>query len=181
MGEPVEKSPAYTPRHTAIASIATIFVAAISGFAATRVAHINQKTEMEKAALGYANVADRVNKMDAHVEALEKNQLQMAGALTETNRLLQNVFESQSGLKHKDIPPPRIKTYGELPGKDRPYLRTLIGRRVMIPPPKKAASDAVEGLKTLEAKTVPLPKEALPKLEPLPAKLENVTTVPATK
>jgi hypothetical protein len=160
-------------RHAIYTGITAIVVAAVSSFGAVRVAHVNQQTEFAKASLGYSKVADHMTQVDSRIDGLSTNVGVIMGTQKEMNELLQNFLQSNTGVKHIDTPPPDVKTYGELPGADRPYRRYPIGRRTDVPPPKQAAKDALSGLQKLERKSVVAAKP-LPKLQPLPSKLDNI-------
>ena len=162
------------PKHVIISAIATIIVAAVSGFTATRVAHTNAQTEYLKASLGYDKIADRMNKIETHVDAIEKDHAQINGTLSEMNKLLQTVFESQTGKTHVDTAPPGVKRYSEYTDDGRPPIRYPIGYRRVIPKPKEAATVALKGLQTLEKKNENTKTKVLPKLDPLPPKLDGV-------
>jgi hypothetical protein len=118
----------HTVRNAIVGGVATIIVAMISGYVAVQTARINAKTEFAKSSLGYAAIADRMNKLEQHVGAVERAEDQQVGTIKEMNVLLQGVLEAQTGLKYKEVPPPDVPTYGELPGSDRPYRRFPIGR-----------------------------------------------------
>lgn len=166
--------PALHPiKHALYTGISTIIVAAISAFGAVRVAQVNRQAEYQKAALGYSKIADHVTQLDTRVDATNQKVDRIAGAQEEMNKLLQGFLQSNTGATHIDIPPPPVKTYGELPGADRPYRRYPIGRRITIPAPKDAAKTALSGLQKLETKTVV--SKPLPKLQPLPSKLDNIS------
>lgn len=165
-----------TPHHARnaiLSAITTVIVAVISAFGAIRVANINRQTEYQKASIGYSKVAEHVTQLDARVDAIAKTVNTSAGSLKEMNELLQKFLESNTGVKHIDVPPPPVKTYAEYDDPSRPYRRYPIGRRVEVPPPKQAAKDALKGLQKLEKKAPVTPKE-LPKLPPLPSKLDAV-------
>jgi hypothetical protein len=165
--------PQHPVKHTILSGITTVVVAVISAFGAIRVANINKQAEFQKASLGYAKIADHVTQIDGRLDTQGKNIDTLNGSMKEMNELLQTFLQSNTGTRHIDVPPPDVKTYGELPGNDRPYRRYPIGRRIDIPPPKEAAKDAITGLQKLERKTSVVAKP-LPKLQPLPSKLDNI-------
>lgn len=165
--------PQHQVKHAILSGITTVAVAVISAFGAIRVANINKQAEFQKASLGYAKVADHVTQIDGRLDTQGKSIDTLNGSMKEMNELLQTFLQSNTGAKHIDVPPPDVKTYGELPGKDRPYRRYPIGRRIDVPLPKQAAKDAISGLQKLEHKNAVVAKP-LPKLQPLPSKLDNI-------
>lgn len=165
--------PSHHTRNAILSAITTVVVAVISAFGAIRVANINRQAEYQKAAIGYSKVAEHVTQLDARVDAIAKSVDVSTGSLKEMNELLQRFLESNTGLTHKDEPPPPVRTYAEYDDPSRPYRRFPIGHRIIIPTPKVAAKNALQGLQKLERKTDVAPKE-LPKLNPLPPKLDAV-------
>lgn len=129
--------------------IVTIATALISAYVAVTIASTNAKTEIAKADLNNKQVLERLAKLEEHASQDTLDKAKMIGYLDSQNQLLQMVFASQAGIKSVTLPLPNIKTYGEMPGRDRPPLRTITRKQVPILPPKQAASKAVADLKVL--------------------------------
>lgn len=165
--------PTHHTRNAILSAITTVVVAVISAFGAIKVANINRQAEYQKASIGYSKVAEHVTQLDTRVDAIAKTVDTSAGSLKEMNELLQKFLESNTGIKHKDEPPPPVRTYAEYDDPSRPYRRFPIAHRIIVPPPKQAAKDALKGLQKLETKTPVAPKP-LPILTPLPSKLDAV-------
>ncbi len=129
--------------------LSTVATALISAYVAVTIARVNAKSEIEKAGLDHKLVLERLTKLEEHAEQDTKDKAKMLGYLEQQNSLVQVVFASQAGIKSVTIPPPQIRTYAEVPGRDRPPTRTLVERKIKLPPPKQAANQAVTQLKTL--------------------------------
>lgn len=157
-------------RHTVLVQIVT---AALSAFTAVSIAKLHENTEIAKAKLGYEELAKHVNEIQdltaKHNDALAK----ISGTVETMNGILQTVFMSQSGLKIRSYAPP-IPTYAEHVGGGRPPKRIIVPRHEKLPPPKEAASAAVQQLQTLSTNTKTEEVKAV-KVEPVPVKLEQVT------
>lgn len=161
-------------KHKLGGPIVTVLTALISAYVAVTIARINAQGEFKKASLGYEKIAESVNKLEEHSKKQDDVDANLLGQMQALNSILQFAFASQSGKKYITVPPADVRTYGEFkPAKDRPPLRTLIARKDKLTRPARAAAIAVEGLKNLQADADAVENNKI-KLEPLPAKLENV-------
>lgn len=166
MSEELQKP---TKRRTSV--IVQIITAAISAFTAVSIAKLHENTEITKARLGYEEIAKHVNDQDITLKNNVQETIKLRATVETMNQILQYAFMSQAGVKVQYIQPP-IPTYG---GSYRGSLpsRTVTPKQVEIPPPKKAATEAVAQLKSLSKKTKP-DKDLSVKVEPLPEKLDQV-------
>lgn len=159
------------PETTHKGLIATLGLAIISAYVSVTIAKINAQSEFQKASLGYAQIAQSINKLEEQAKKQDEFDSNMQGQMQALNSILQFAFASQTGKKFVFVPPANIKTYAEFgAGRDRPPIRKLIARKDSVTPPKAAAAIAVEGLKNLQADVDSTHKEPI-KVEPLPTKL----------
>lgn len=152
--------------------IVQIITAALSAFTAVSIAKLHENTEITKSKLGYEAIAKHAGEQDEAIKNNTQETIKLRATVETMNQILQFAFAAQAGIKVQYVTQPPIPTYGgRYPG-SLP-VRTVTPKKVEIPPPKKAATDAVAQLKTLSKKTKPVNDQPV-KIEPLPQKLDEV-------